>query len=67
MVWILLGLTINLIIVFLDSTHLPLLVMESIKNEKEIRRPLPNSINVIMYMEFENDFFVDKTRHIMKD
>ena len=28
------------------------------------RTPLPNSINVIMYMEFDNNTFVDKTRHI---
>ena len=32
----------------------------------EFRTPLPNSINVIMYMEFDN-IFVDKTRHITKD
>ena len=33
----------------------------------EFRTPLPNSINVIMYMEFDNNIFVDKTRHITKD
>ena len=32
----------------------------------EFRTPLPNSINVIMYMEFDNNIFVDKTRHITK-
>ena len=76
MVWILQGLTINLVNVFLDSTHLPLFVMESLQNGKkyrdllaniEFRTPLPNSINVIMYMEFDNNIFVHKTRHITKD
>ena len=33
----------------------------------EFRAPLPNSINVIMYMEFDNTIFVDKTRQITKD
>ena len=32
----------------------------------EFRTPLPNSI-VIMYMEFDINIFVDKTRHITKD
>ena len=33
----------------------------------EFRAPLPNSINVIMYIEFDNNIFVDKTRRITKD
>ena len=33
----------------------------------KFRAPLPNSINVIMYMEFDNNIFKDKTRHITKD
>ena len=33
----------------------------------KFRAPLPNSINVIMYMESDNDIFVDKTRQITKD
>ena len=36
MVWILQGLTINLVIVFLDSTHLPHFATESLKNGKEM-------------------------------
>ena len=35
-VWILRELTINVVIVFLDSAHLPLFVMESLKNRKEM-------------------------------
>ena len=31
------------------------------------RTPLSNSINVIMYMEFDNNILVDKIRHIKKD
>ena len=30
-------------------------------------RTLPNSINVTMYMEFDNNIFMDKTRHITND
>ena len=33
----------------------------------KFRAPLPNSINVIIYMEFDNNIFKDKTRHITKD
>ena len=33
----------------------------------KFRAPLPNSINVIMYMESDNDIFVDKLRQITKD
>ena len=33
----------------------------------EFRTPLPNSINVIMYIDFDNNIFVDKTRYIVKD
>ena len=33
----------------------------------EFRTPLPNSINVIVYMEFDNNIFKDKTRYITKD
>ena len=33
----------------------------------EIRTPLPNSINVLMYMEFDNKIFVDKKQYITKD
>lgn len=33
----------------------------------EFRAPLPNSINVIMYMEFDNNIFVDKIRRITED
>ena len=36
MVWILRGLTINLVIVFLDLAHLPLFVIGILKNEKEV-------------------------------
>ena len=36
MVWILRGLTINLVIVFLDLAHLPLFTMGSLKNGKEM-------------------------------
>ena len=36
MVWILRGLTINLVIVFLDLAHLPLFIMGSLKNGKEM-------------------------------
>ena len=67
MVWILQELTINLVIVFLASVHLPLFVMGSLKDGKEMKfceRILPNSINVIMYMEVDNNIFVDKIRHI---
>ena len=35
MVWILRGLTINLIIVFWDSTHLPLFIKGNVKSGKE--------------------------------
>ena len=35
-VWILWGLTVNLVIAFLDSTHLPLFVMESLQNGNEM-------------------------------
>ena len=33
----------------------------------EFRTPLPNSANVIIYMEFNNSILVDKTRHTTKD
>ena len=33
----------------------------------EYRTPPPKSINVIVYMEFDNNIFVDKTEHIPKD
>ena len=33
----------------------------------EFRAPLPNSINVITCMKFDNSIFVDKTRQITKD
>ena len=33
----------------------------------EFRAPVLNSVNVIMYMEFDNNVFVDKTRVITKD
>ena len=33
----------------------------------EFKTPLPNSISVIMYMEFDNNILVDKTRFITKD
>ena len=33
----------------------------------EFRAPLPNSINVIIYMKFYNNIFVDKKRRITKD
>ena len=33
----------------------------------EFRAPVPNSINVIMYMECDNSIFVDETRQITKD
>ena len=69
------GLTVNLVTVFLDLTHLPLCHGEPQERKRngilhaniEFRTPLPNSINVIVYMEF--DIFVDKKRHItiMKD
>ena len=36
MVWILQGLAINLVMIFLDLTHLPLFVMGSLKNGKEM-------------------------------
>ena len=36
MVWILRGLAINLVIVFLDLVHLPLFIMGSLKNGKEM-------------------------------
>ena len=39
----------------------------TLRADIEFRAPLRNSINVIMYMEFENSIFVDKTRHITKD
>ena len=75
MVWILRVLTTNMIIVFLNSTHLLLCHGEpqewerngTLRANEEFRAPLPNSINVIMYIEFENNIFVDKTRHITKD
>ena len=68
MLW---GLTINLIIVFLDSKNLSLCHGKPQKREKmttlqaniEFRASLPNSINVIMYMEFDDNIFVDKTHH----
>ena len=33
----------------------------------EFRAPLPNSINVTMHMEFDNNIFLDKTTRIAKD
>ena len=33
----------------------------TLRANTEFRAPLPNSINVIMYMEFNNSIFVDKT------
>ena len=33
----------------------------------EFRTPLFNFRNMIMYMEFDNNIFVDKTRYITKD
>ena len=33
----------------------------------EFRTPVPNFINVIMCMEFNNNVFLDKARHITKD
>ena len=33
----------------------------------EFREPLSNSINVMMYMEFDNTIFVDKTKETTKD
>ena len=36
--------------------------MTTLRANIEFRAPLPNSINVIMYMEFD-DIFVDKTHH----
>ena len=38
----------------------------TLRRNVEFRITLPNSINMIIYMEFDN-FFVDKTRHITKD
>ena len=76
-VWILRGLTINLVIVFLDGfiTSSSLChgePQERIKNGTlraivEFRVPLPNSTYVIMYMEFDNSIFVDKTKQITED
>ena len=38
----------------------------TLRENTEFRAPLPNSINVFMYMKI-NNFFVDKTRRITKD
>ena len=38
----------------------------TLRENTEFREPLPNSINVFMYMK-NNSFFVDKTRRITKD
>ena len=40
---------------------------ETLRANIEFRKTPPNSINVIMYMTFENNIFADKTRHITKD
>ena len=40
---------------------------KTLQTNIEFRAPLPNSINVIMYMEFDSNCFVDKTRRITKD
>ena len=39
----------------------------TLRANTEFRTPLPDSINVTMYMESGNNIFVDKTRHITKD
>ena len=33
----------------------------------EFRAPLSNSINVMMYVEFDNNIFLDQPRRIRKD
>ena len=76
-VWILRGLTINLVIVFLDGfiTSSSLyhgepqerIINGTLRANIEFRAPLLNSIYVIMYMEFDNSIFVDKTKQITED
>ena len=40
---------------------------QALRAKIDPRTPLPNPTNVIMYMEFDNNIFVNKTRHIKKD
>ena len=39
----------------------------TLQENVEFRTPLPNSINVIMHMEFDSNTFGDKTRWVTKD
>ena len=53
--------------IFGFSTSPSLYLSGSLRVNIEFRIPLPNSMNVIIYMEFDNNIFVDKTKDIMED